>query len=66
MVREAILTLGPDRVTNTVEVSIGQALVTFNAEGVSPYQIASLQAHTRTVFGGIFTGWDDARFRVRG
>ena len=36
---EAILTLGPDLRTDTVEVSIGHESVTFHAVGVSPYEM---------------------------
>ena len=43
---EAILTLGPDSVTNIVEVSIGHESVRFNAVGNSPYEIATLFGHT--------------------
>ena len=42
-------TLGPDSIINTVEVSIGRELVKFNAVGISPYQIAALQAHADDV-----------------
>ena len=46
---EAILTLGPDLRTDTVEVSIGHESVTFHAVGVSPYEIATLSGHTSWV-----------------
>ena len=56
---EAILTLGPIPGTNTVEVSIRHELVTFlvtfNAEGISPYQIATLEGHTSWVYWVVFS-----------
>ena len=49
---EAILTLGPDLRTNTVEVSIGHELVRFNAVGVSPYQLTKISGDEQQgVFG---------------
>ncbi len=62
-------TLGSDStITNTVEVSIGYALVKFYAEVISPYQIAALQGHTDDVNSVAFSpegtliasgSWDD-------
>ena len=49
---EAILTLGPDLGTNTVEVSIGRESVTFRAVGVSPYQLTKISGdEQRGAFG---------------
>ena len=44
--------LGPDPGTNTVEVSIAGKWVTFNAEGISPYQLAKISGdEQRSTFG---------------